>query len=62
VRDAWNWGLHVTSSAHRVKVFSVNKSHELTRKRLDEFAARGETLAPITLPTEFPTMVCCACD
>ncbi|KAI0021726.1 molybdopterin binding oxidoreductase [Xylariomycetidae sp. FL0641] len=54
VRNAWNWGLHVTSSAHRVKVYSVNKSHEQTRKRLQEFEDRGIGFLPITRPTEFP--------
>jgi hypothetical protein len=35
-------------------VDSVNKSREQTRKRLAEFNARGESLVPITRPTEFP--------
>ncbi|KAI0477144.1 sulfite oxidase [Xylariaceae sp. FL0804] len=56
VRDAWNWGLHVTSSAHRVKVYSVNKARERTRERLEEFDRRGIGFLPITRPTEFPTM------
>jgi len=37
-------------------VYSVNKSYELTAKRLGEFEARGESLGPITRPTEFPTI------
>ncbi|KAF1980794.1 sulfite oxidase [Aulographum hederae CBS 113979] len=56
VRSAWNWGLHVTSSCHRVKVYSVNKKREATRTRLQEFEKRGELFTPITKPTEFPTM------
>ncbi|KAJ5380728.1 uncharacterized protein N7496_003156 [Penicillium cataractarum] len=48
VRAAWNWGLHVTSSAHRIKVYSVNKSRELTRKRLDKYEQLGIPLAPLT--------------
>jgi sulfite oxidase len=56
VRNAWNWGLHVTSSCHRVKIYSVNKSREQTKRRIADFAKRGETLAPITRPTEFATM------
>ncbi|KAL2429731.1 Sulfite oxidase, mitochondrial [Exophiala dermatitidis] len=56
IRSAWNWGLHVTSSCHRVRIFSVNKSHELTRKRLAEFEKHGEPLAPIARPTDFPIM------
>jgi sulfite oxidase len=54
VRTAWNWGLHVTSSCHRVKIYSVNKKRELTRQRLDEFEKRGIPFMPITRPTEFP--------
>ena len=54
VRSAWNWGLHVTSSAHRVKVYSVNKKREQTRKRLEDFKKRGQSLVPLTRPTEFP--------
>lgn len=53
VRSAWNWGLHVTSSAHRVKIYSVNKKREHTRKRLEEFKKRGQSLVPLTRPTEF---------
>ncbi|CAJ2504630.1 Uu.00g120240.m01.CDS01 [Anthostomella pinea] len=56
VRDAWNWGLHVTSSAHHVKIYSVNKAKERTRARLEEFHERGVGFLPITRPTEFPTM------
>jgi sulfite oxidase len=56
VRNAWNWGLHVTSSCHRVSIYSVNKKRALTAKRLREFKEHGEPLAPITLPTEFATM------
>ncbi|KAH7324560.1 Oxidoreductase, molybdopterin-binding domain-containing protein [Stachybotrys elegans] len=56
VRDSWNWGLHVTSSCHRVKVYSVNASRAATRARLEEFARREESFLPITRPTEFQTM------
>lgn len=48
VRAAWNWGLHVTSSAHRIKVYSINKSREITRKRLDKYEHLGIPLAPVT--------------
>ncbi|KAJ5805970.1 Eukaryotic molybdopterin oxidoreductase [Penicillium pulvis] len=48
VRAAWNWGLHVTSSAHRIKVYSINKSRELTRRRLDKYEQLGVPLAPLT--------------
>ncbi|KAJ5756878.1 uncharacterized protein N7511_007060 [Penicillium nucicola] len=48
VRAAWNWGLHVTSSAHRIKVYSVNKSRELTKKRIEKFEKMDIPLAPLT--------------
>lgn len=32
VRSAWNWGLHVTSSCHRAKIYSVNKSKPLIKR------------------------------
>lgn len=53
VRAAWNWGLHVTSSAHRISVYSVNKSKELTKKRLGEFEENRTPFGPITNPTEW---------
>jgi sulfite oxidase len=53
VRSAWNWGLHVTSSCHRVKIYSVNKSKADTKARLDEFEKRGLPFVPITRPTAF---------
>ncbi|KAL4861712.1 hypothetical protein BDV12DRAFT_190904 [Aspergillus spectabilis] len=48
VRAAWNWGLHFTSSAHRIKAYSINKSREITRKRLDKYEQLGIPLAPLT--------------
>ncbi|KAK5989631.1 Sulfite oxidase [Cladobotryum mycophilum] len=56
VRHSWNWGLHVTSSCHRVKIYSINASRSATRKRLEEFESHGESFVPITRPTEFKTM------
>ena len=53
VRSAWNWGLHVTSSCHRVKIYSVNKSKPLTKARLEGFAEKGIGFTPITRPTPF---------
>ncbi len=41
VRDAWNWDLHVTSSCHRIKVYSINKTRVETRKRLELFKKNG---------------------
>ncbi|KAF2024164.1 molybdopterin binding oxidoreductase [Setomelanomma holmii] len=37
VRTSWNWGLHVTSSCHRISIYSLNKSRPVTKARLDEF-------------------------
>jgi sulfite oxidase len=50
VRSAWNWDLHVTSSCHRIKVYSVNKTRPATSKRLDALEKRGASLLPITAP------------
>ncbi|OBT53064.1 hypothetical protein VE04_07831 [Pseudogymnoascus sp. 24MN13] len=55
IRAAWNWGLHVTSSAHRISVYSVNESRALTKQRLAKFEETGSPLAPLTWPEEFPT-------
>lgn len=48
VRAAWNWGLHVTSSAHRIKVYSVNKTRKLTKLKLAQFEQNEVDLAPLT--------------
>ncbi|KAF7588549.1 hypothetical protein BBP40_005538 [Aspergillus hancockii] len=51
----WNWGLHVTSSAYRISVYSINKSRPLTEQRLEKFEHTGTPLAPLTWPEEFQT-------
>ncbi|KAG6831227.1 hypothetical protein H0H92_012024 [Tricholoma furcatifolium] len=53
VRSAWNWDLHVTSSCHRIKVYSVNKSRPATAARLKELDKRGIPFEPLTAPLEF---------
>ncbi|KAI5238835.1 molybdopterin binding oxidoreductase [Aureobasidium subglaciale] len=53
VRSAWNWDLHVTSSCHRVKVYSINKSKPLTAARLRVLEEKGVPIVPITHPMEF---------
>jgi len=53
VRSAWNWDLHVTSSSHRIKLYSVNRSRPATAKRLKELEAHGQGFEPLTLPVEF---------
>lgn len=45
-----NWDLHVTSSCHRIKVFSVNKSKPATAKRIELLQRKGVPLEPITKP------------
>ncbi|EHK96728.1 putative Sulfite oxidase, mitochondrial [Glarea lozoyensis 74030] len=55
VRSAWNWGLHVTSSCHHVKIYSVNTSKPLTKMRMQEFKDKGVPFEPLTRPTEFAT-------
>ncbi|KAF2008857.1 molybdopterin binding oxidoreductase [Aaosphaeria arxii CBS 175.79] len=53
VRTSWNWGLHVTSSCHRISVYSINKSRPRTKARLEEFEKAGVPIAPITVPYAF---------
>ncbi|RPB08392.1 molybdopterin binding oxidoreductase [Morchella conica CCBAS932] len=53
VRSAWNWDLHVTSSCHRLFIYSVNKTKEPTAMRLAQLEKKGIPLTPITLPLEF---------
>jgi len=45
-----NWDLHVTSSCHRIKVFSVNRSHPATAKRLQALDENGIDFLPLTKP------------
>ena len=52
VRSAWNWDLHVTSSCHRIKVFSVNRSKPATAKRLERLQQERIDFLPITKPLE----------
>lgn len=51
-REAWNWTLHVTSSAQRIKVYSANTSFKATRDRIALLEAGGDSLLPITRPVE----------
>ncbi|KAA8574029.1 hypothetical protein EYC84_005564 [Monilinia fructicola] len=53
VRSTWNWDLHVTSSCHRIKVFSINKSRPKTAARLQLYEKLGVPLLPITQPAPF---------
>ena len=48
-----NVGLHVTSSCHRIKVYSINRNRPATRARLEELERRGLGIVPITRPLEF---------
>ncbi|KAI0043950.1 molybdopterin binding oxidoreductase [Auriscalpium vulgare] len=54
VRSAWNWDLHVTSSAHRLKIYSINMSRPATRERLELIKKHGGTgFTPLSQPLEF---------
>lgn len=48
-----SWDLHVTSSCHRIKLYSVNKSKPETAARLKQIADHGETFEPLTRPLEW---------
>ena len=52
VRSTWNWDLHVTSSCHRIKVFSVNRSKPATAKRMKKLEQEGIDFQPLTKPLE----------
>ncbi|GHJ83794.1 hypothetical protein NliqN6_0196 [Naganishia liquefaciens] len=54
IRNAWNWTLHVTSSAHRVPIYSVNRSLSETAARLRLLEGVGQSIEPITFPIEVP--------
>ncbi|KAI6261154.1 hypothetical protein MCOR19_002577 [Pyricularia oryzae] len=54
VRTAWNWGLHVTSSCHRVSVYSINKTRPKTQARMAELEGKNIPIVPITVPLEVP--------
>ncbi|KAI0799857.1 sulfite oxidase mitochondrial precursor [Irpex lacteus] len=53
VRSAWNWDLHVTSSAHRIKIYSVNRTKPLTARRLKQLEENGQGFLPLSQPLEF---------
>ncbi|KUI74367.1 Sulfite oxidase, mitochondrial [Cytospora mali] len=52
VRSAWNWDLHVTSSCHRIKIYSINRSKPVTAQRLKALEKAGIPIIPITHPLE----------
>ncbi|KAL5528033.1 hypothetical protein ACEPAF_7169 [Sanghuangporus sanghuang] len=52
VRSAWNWDLHVTSSCHRIKIYSVNRRREATRKRLELLEKHGANIEDLCRPFE----------
>jgi sulfite oxidase len=43
---------HVTSSSHRVKIYSINRTRPETAKRLKMLEERGLPILPITHPLE----------
>ncbi|KAK1834992.1 Oxidoreductase, molybdopterin-binding domain-containing protein [Podospora conica] len=50
VRSAWNWDLHVTSSCHRIKIYSINTSKPATAARMKQLDEAGLSIYPITRP------------
>ncbi|PSK55892.1 Sulfite oxidase [Elsinoe australis] len=52
VRSAWNWDLHVTSSCHRIKVYSMNKTRPVTAERLKMIEEKGLSMYPLSRPLE----------
>ncbi len=51
--SVYSWDLHVTSSCHRIKIYSVNKSKPATAARLAEIEAKGVSFNPLTMPLEW---------
>ena len=50
---SYSWDLHVTSSAHRIKLYSVNRSKPATAARLKQLQEHGQSFEPLTQPLEF---------
>lgn len=49
-----SWDLHVTSSCHRIKVYSINKTRPATRARMALMEEHGiMSFEPLTRPLEF---------
>ena len=48
-----NWDLHVTSSCHRVKIYSINRARPATAARLKQMEEAGASMVPITEPVPF---------
>ncbi len=48
-----SWDLHVTSSCHRIKIYSINKKRQATKERLKLLAAHGVGVTPLSQPAEF---------
>lgn len=43
----------MTSSCHRIKVYSINRSRPATAARLKRLEEKGLSITPITKPLEF---------
>ena len=49
-----SWDLHVTSSCHRIKIYSVNTARPETRRRIALMRAHGiESFEPLSRPLPF---------
>lgn len=47
-----SWDLHVTSSCHRIKLYSVNRSRPETAKRLKLLEEHGADIKNLSQPFE----------
>ena len=48
-----SWDLHVTSSCHRIKLYSMNRTREATRKRLELLRSHGADIEDLCRPFEY---------
>jgi sulfite oxidase len=53
IRTSWNWDFHVISHVHRVRVYSVNRTVDATRRRLQQLTLGTDNVEPITKPLTF---------
>lgn len=48
-----SWGLHVTSSCHRIKLYSVNRSRPATKARLALLEEKKASIEDLSKPFEY---------
>lgn len=47
-----DWNQHVTSSCHRINIYSMNRSRPITAKHLQMLEEKGLPIVPVTRPLE----------